>query len=216
MKDNNILENYMLPDRARRLREVLDRRTSSITVVVENFHKEHNVDAVLRSCEAFGVQHVHIIPEPGEGGVFRTITMGCEKWLTVHYHPSFQSCFRVLKEEGFRVLAGSLGEGAVPLQETDFSGRVALVFSNELEGASDAVLEAVDGLFVIPLFGFSQSLNVSVAAGITLHHARSIQGGAGASADGLPEPEKERLLDDWSRKAVKFADEIVEEHRRRK
>ncbi len=215
MTDMDILQQYMLPGRKQRIEDILSRRTYAMRVVIENLHKEHNVDAVLRTCDAFGVQHVHIVPQPGDGGVLKTITRGCDRWLTIHQHLTLGECFRELRELGFRILAGAFGAGARPVDEMDWDGKVALVFSNEREGACPEVLENADGLFVIPLHGFSQSLNVSVAAGITIHHVRSLKEKAG-TLGGLPDPERDALLDDWSRKSVKNSEGILDELRRRK
>ena len=215
MTDGEKLKHYMLPDRNRRFEEVLDRRTSSIRVVVENFHKQHNVDAILRTAEALGIQHYHIVPQPGDGGIFKDITQGCERWVTIHCHDTVEECFSELRGLGFRILAGAFEEGAVRLEDADWRGKVALVFSNEMEGAGPPVLDGADGLFVIPLHGFSQSLNVSVAAGIAINHARRTKEGYG-DLETLPDDERRSLLDEWNRKSVRRSVDILEELEKRR
>ena len=112
---SKLLQPYLLPQRLERLQEVLANRTTSVTLVLENLHKDYNISAILRTCESFGIQEVHVVPQPGEGKVFRTITQGCHKWLTIHRHDKVSECLHALKERGFRILAGALVEGALPL-----------------------------------------------------------------------------------------------------
>ncbi|MCK5351587.1 RNA methyltransferase [bacterium] len=216
MTDRDLLQPYLLPERVERLKEVLASRTVSVTLVLENLHKDYNISAILRTCESFGIQDVHVVPQPGEGKVFKTITQGCHKWLTIHRHEDVSSCFKILKEKGFKILAGAFGQDAPPLDQTDFSGRVALVFSNELEGANPEVLDQVDGFFVIPMTGFSQSLNVSVAAGIVIHHVLRYKLEKGDELERIPPDEAGRMLGEWVKKSVRKADEVLKELKGRK
>ncbi len=214
--DPKLLHPYLLPERLERLKKVLAGRVLSVTLVLENLHKDFNISAILRTCESFGIQDVHVIPQPGEGKVFRTITQGCHKWLTIHRHEDVPTCFKILKEKGFRILAGAFGENARTLEQSDFSGRVALVFSNELEGANPEVLDQVDDFFHIPMSGFSQSLNVSVAAGIVIHHALRYKLEKGEELERIPSDEAARMLGEWVKKSVRNSDEVLKELRSRK
>ncbi len=215
MPDLELLESYLLPDRVERLRDVLARRTISVTAVLENLHKDHNISAILRTCESFGIQRVHVVPQPGHGRVFDTVTQGSDRWLTIQQHPDVSSCLAQLKADGFRILAGTLEDRAEPLESVDFSGRIALVFSNELQGASRDVLNMIDGCFVIPMAGFSQSFNVSVAAGIAIHRVMQYQRSVGEELEPLPSTEAARLLELWVKKSVKNADQVLRELRSR-
>ena len=214
--DPKLLYPYLLPQRLERLKEVLANRIVSVTLVLENLHKDFNISAILRTCESFGIQDVHVVPQPGDGKVFKTITQGCHKWLTVHRHEGVSTCLKELKERGFKILAGGFGENSHPLDESDFSGRIALVFSNELDGASPEVLDQVDGFFLIPMSGFSQSLNVSVAAGIVIHHVLRYKLQAGEEPERIPPEEAGNILEDWVKKSVRNADEVLKELRNRK
>ena len=216
MTDCERLQPYLLPERLERLKEVLASRVVSVTLVLENLHKDYNISAILRTCESFGIQEVHVVPLPGEGKVFRTVTQGCHKWLTIHRHEDVSTCLTILKKKGFKILGGAFGENALPLDQTDFSGRVALVFSNELEGANPEVLDQVDGFFVIPGTGFSQSLNVSVAAGIVIHHVLQDKLEKGEELERIPPDEAGRILGEWVKKSVRQADEVLKELRGRK
>jgi len=216
MSQDELLQPFLLPQRIERLKEVLADRVLSVTLVLENLHKDYNISAILRTCESFGIQNVHVVPQPGEGKVFRTVTQGCHKWLTIHRHDDVSTCLQDLREKGFRILAGAFREDAVPLERTDFSGRVALVFSNELEGADPVVLDQVDGFFVIPMSGFSQSLNVSVAAGIVIHEALRYKVKTGEELERIPPEESGRILKEWVKKSVRRSDDVLRELRSRK
>ena len=216
MAPTSSLKPFLLPERVERLKEVLASRTVSVTLVLENLHKDYNISAILRTCESFGIQDVHVVPQPGEGKVFKTITQGCHKWLTIHRHEDVSACFKILKKKGFKILAGAFGQDAPPLDQTNFSGRVALVFSNELEGANPEVLDQVDGFFVIPMTGFSQSLNVSVAAGIVIHHVLRYKLEKGEELERIPPDEAGRMLGEWVKKSVRKADEVLKELKGRK
>ncbi len=192
---------------------MLARRTGSLRVVLERLHKPRNQDAILRTCDVFGVQHVHLIPQEGEDPSppqAHKITRGCEQWLTLHRHRDAAECYRALHAEGFRILAATLGEGALPLEESVLAGKVALVFGNELAGVTGAAAGEADGLFVIPMAGFSQSLNVSVAAGIALREARRVKEREGRVGDLAPAEARE-LREAWIRSSVREA-EAVERH----
>lgn len=215
MVDRRQLENLLTPERLERLRTVLNNRVANVTVVLENLHKDYNISAVLRTCESFGIQDVHVIPQPGEGKVFRSVTQGCHRWLTIHRHRSVSSCFAFLRQAGFRVLAGTLDVGSLPLEQMDWAGKVALVFSNELEGAKEEVLGRVDGFFTIPMAGFSQSLNVSVAAGIVIHHVLTMKRKAGDLA-GISNSEADRILEQWVRKSVRSVEVVIRELERKR
>jgi tRNA (guanosine-2'-O-)-methyltransferase len=214
MADRSQLEPLLTPGRLQRLRTVLENRVAGVTVVLENLHKDYNMNAILRTCESFGIQDVHVVPQPGEGKVFRTVTQGCHRWLSIHRYENVLSCFHLLRRDGFRIAAGSLGEHSVPLEQLDWSGRIALVFSNELDGAGEEVLDQVDSSFVIPMEGFSQSLNVSVAAGIAIHHVLGLKQKA-EDLERIPRKRAETLLIQWIGKSVKNADVVLEELEKR-
>lgn len=214
--DSTLLETYLLPQRIERLKEVLANRIVSVTLVLENLHKDYNISAILRTCESFGIHEVHVVPQPGDGKVFKTVTQGCHKWLSIQRHDRVSTCLEELRSKGFRILAGAFGEDARPLDQADFSGKIALVFSNELKGATSEVLDLVDGFFVIPMSGFSRSLNVSVAAGIVIHHVLRYKQVRGEALERIPMDEAAAILKDWVKKSVRNADAVLKELRGRK
>jgi tRNA (guanosine-2'-O-)-methyltransferase len=163
---------FLLPERKARIDEVVALRTRTLTVVMEALCDPQNVNAVLRTCEAFGVQEVHAIEGPQKRfDPNKKVTQNADKWLDVRRWPSTRACLGFLKAEGYRIYATHLGTDSVPLGELSFAPRVALVFGNEHAGVSDEAVSLADVNFTIPMFGFSRSFNVSVAAAITLARA---------------------------------------------
>ncbi len=159
-------------DRKRRVDEVVQHRTRTLTVVMEAFGDPQNVNAVLRTCEAFGVQELHVVEGPMKPwDRNKKISQNADKWLDVRRWGSTRECLGHLRAEGFAIYATHLDERARPLGELSFAGKVALVFGNEHRGVSDEALALADASYAIPMRGFVQSFNVSVAAAISLAKA---------------------------------------------
>jgi tRNA (guanosine-2'-O-)-methyltransferase len=160
---------FLVPERKARIDEVVANRTRTLTVVMEAFCDPQNVNAVLRTCEAFGVQALHVVEGPMKGWERnKKISQNADKWLEVIRWRSTRDCLARLRAEGFAVYVTHLGEGSRSLGELSFAGKVALVFGNESRGVSDEALALADARYAIPMRGFSRSLNVSVAAAISL------------------------------------------------
>ena len=160
---------FLLPERRARIDEVVAGRTRTLTVVMEAFCDPQNVNAVLRTCEAFGIQEVHAVEGPMKPyDRNKKISQNADKWLDVKRWRSTAECLAHLKDRGFAVYATHLDDGAVALERLSFAGKVALVFGNESRGVSPAALALCDARFAIPMRGFVQSLNVSVAAAISI------------------------------------------------
>jgi tRNA (guanosine-2'-O-)-methyltransferase len=163
---------FLVPERRARIDAVVANRTRTLTVVMEAFCDPQNVNAVLRTCEAFGIQELHAI----EGAMKpydrnKKISQNADKWLDVRRWSATGDCLAFLKAEGFAIYATHLGEGTRSLDALPFAGKVALVFGNEHRGVSDEALSLADATYAIPMRGFVQSLNVSVAAAISIAKA---------------------------------------------
>jgi tRNA (guanosine-2'-O-)-methyltransferase len=168
-----ILASVMRDERLARIRDIVARRTNTVMPVVEGLVNTGNVSAVMRSAEALGYQSVHVVR--GEHDRFKhseRTSRGAEKWLDLYRWPGPDSCVRYLRAAGYRTVAMHLADGAVPISEIDFTKPTALVFGNEKQGVSPAMLEAVDTACIVPLSGFTESFNVSVAAAVALYHAQ--------------------------------------------
>jgi tRNA (guanosine-2'-O-)-methyltransferase len=156
-----------------RLSAVLDKRQEDITIVLENVFDPHNISAVMRTCDAVGVQEIFIlntkIPRHKKWG-FKS-SSSAKKWLTVHQFENAGDCFSSLRKRYSSILTTHLSTGAVGLYELDLTKSIALVFGNEHNGVSDEIRSLADGNFVIPQVGIIQSLNISVACAVTLYEA---------------------------------------------
>lgn len=183
--------------RPARMRIVAGRRLAGITAVLDGLHDPHNISAVLRSCDAFGMQHVHVIGEPANLPVNDLITRGCQKWLGLHYHPEATACAEALHAQGFELWAATPNPDGQPLDEMDFSRNVALLFGAERDGLSHEMLSQCDGRYRVPMAGFSQSLNVSVAAAISLYVGTTARRRSLGRPTDLTAAEIEALAEAW-------------------
>jgi tRNA (guanosine-2'-O-)-methyltransferase len=163
---------FLVPARKARIDEVVANRTRTLTVVMEAFCDPQNVNAVLRTCDAFGVQEIHVVEGPMKPwDRNKKISQNADKWLDVVRWRSTRECLESLRSRGFAVYATHLGEGSKGLGELSFARPVALVFGNEQRGVSPEALALADLAYAIPMRGFVQSFNVSVAAAISLSRA---------------------------------------------
>lgn len=191
----------MTPERKDRLSTVLSHRQPDLTVVLENVFDPHNISAVMRTCDAVGVQDVHIlntrIPRHKKWGA--KSSSSAAKWLTVHSHESAKDCFTILRQRYSTILTTHLSSDAVSLYDIDFSQPVALVFGNEHNGVSDDIRALADGNFVIPQVGIIRSLNISVACAVSLYEAYRQKSLAGHyKRDDVGHEVKQALLKRWN------------------
>lgn len=163
----------MTPERQHKLTAVLNKRQPDITVIMENVHDPHNIAAVMRSCDAIGIQDIYIIkPEfPDRKNWGARSSSSANKWLTVHTFDNTETCMKEVRKHFDRIFTTKLEEDAANLYEMDFTESVALVFGNEKDGVSDEACDLADGNFIIPQVGMISSLNISVACAVTLYEA---------------------------------------------
>jgi tRNA (guanosine-2'-O-)-methyltransferase len=185
------------PARLQKMRAVLARRLAGVTLVLDNVHDPHNISAVLRSCDAFGIQDVHVIESVERFVVNRAVSHGVEKWLSVHRWPSAAACRVYLRRRRFRLFRTAMTGDAIPVQAVPLDRPLALVFGNEHRGVAPDIARWCDGAVTIPMSGFVESLNVSVAAAValaTVTHALRARGEAVAL---LPARRQRVLLRTW-------------------
>lgn len=190
----------MTPERLHKLTEVLKKRQIDITIVLENVFDPHNISAVMRTCDAVGIQEIHIlntrIPRHKKWGA--RSSSSAAKWLTIHQHEEVDACFSKLRKDYGRILTTHLASDAVPLHALDLTQSVALVFGNEHSGVSDEIRSLADGNFMIPQVGIIQSLNISVACAVTLYEAFRQKELAGHYQRlDLDHPTKKQVRADW-------------------
>ncbi len=162
---------YLTTSRRLRIAEVVNQRTYSIVPVMENIYDRGNVSAVMRSAEAMGYQAAHVIELGERFKSANRVTQGADKWLDVTRWKNTNDCVDHLKERGYKIYATHL-EAAVQIDEIDFSQPSAIVFGNEKDGVSTDMLKRADQRVIIPMQGFVQSYNISVAAALALYHIR--------------------------------------------
>ena len=179
-------------------------------MVLEGLYDAGNRSAVYRSAEAYGLRDVHIIhPDSAQKPHARAVSRGAEKWLHLHQHASSLDCVSALRSAGFAVYAADL-EAAAPLHSLDFSRPTALVFGNEREGISEKMREIADGCFLIPMAGFTSSFNISVAAAISLSHARLARERAIGATTDLEPAEARALLHEFALRSSRWLQRIQE------
>lgn len=214
----------MRPERAERLRDVALRRQAGFTVLLENVHDQHNVGAVMRTCDAVGIHEIYVLQtEAGlkykNFNLGRRTTAGARRWVDLHYYTDTELCFERLRSRYDRIYATHLDAEAVSLYDLDLTERVCLVFGNEHEGITPEVLAQCDGNFVIPMQGMTQSLNISVACAVTLYEGmrQRLTKGYYEPGAGADTAWREALHADYiQRHETKHAPEQVEPRRRPK
>ena len=199
----SILAPQMSTSRKNTVERVLANRTDCLAVVVEGMVDLGNVSAVMRTADGFGVHSVHAIDTADVYKRSRRTTRGTDKWIDRYRWADVESCFGYLRSQSYRIAVADVGDGAVPIGEVDLSQRTAFVFGNELEGVSQAARRMADLAITIPMTGFADSFNISVAAAITLYEAqRQRRLRFGKSGD-LDEAERARIRAVWYLKSVR-------------
>jgi tRNA (guanosine-2'-O-)-methyltransferase len=197
----------MSPEREKKILATLKNRQPDLAVVLDNVHDPHNIFAVMRTCDAVGIQDIYLVnakfkDERKQG---KKSSSGALKWLNVHHFADIHSCMEVVREKYDKIYATHLGVASKSLYELNLTESVALVFGNEHAGVSDACLTYCDGNFIIPQVGMVVSLNISVACAISLYEAyrqRSLLGYYNELGR-MPEEEQKKLARIW-----KIYDEI--------
>jgi tRNA (guanosine-2'-O-)-methyltransferase len=163
------LQQFVTIEKQEKIAQIIAGRTRHLTIVLEELYQSHNASAALRSAECFGIQDVHIIDTNRSFALSPSIAKGAAQWLDVHKHPSTLICFNTLKAAGYTIVGTSLHPTASTIHELPLDSKIALVFGTEQHGLSDDALKYADAFITVPMVGFTQSLNVSVAVGICLY-----------------------------------------------
>ena len=207
------LEGFVTDKRKNLFRNILQDRTRHFTVVLEDIYQQHNASAVIRSCDIFGIQDIHVIENKYKSKVSKNIAKGSQKWLSFHnYNEDTNNtleCLNTLKSKGYQIIATSPHNNSSILHDFDISKKSAFVFGVEKTGVSDLVINNADGILKIPMVGFTESLNISVAAAIILENLTFKL--RNSSVDwALTNEEQKILYASWIEKTIKNVDEIKE------
>ncbi|MBN8702166.1 MAG: RNA methyltransferase [Bacteroidetes bacterium] len=164
---------FVSESRLQRFNEVIANRTRHITVVLEDIYQSHNASAVLRSCDCFGIQDVHIIEQRNKYTINPDVAMGAYKWINMHKYRSPENptkeCLQHLKSKGYTIVATSPHKSSYKLDTLPIDKKIALVFGTEIDGITSQVMEEADEFITIPMFGFTESFNISVSAALIMY-----------------------------------------------
>lgn len=209
------LQTYLTENRKERFQEVLSERTRHFTVVTEDVYQLHNTSAVMRTCDVFGIQDLHVVEERVSKRIDKEIAMGAQKWVSFKRHNAIKNCISELKDSGYQIIATTPHKSSMMLHDFDVSKKSAFFFGKESDGLSDTVMEAADGFLKIPMYGFTESLNISVSAAIILQSVVSKLKQNNINWQ-LSEEEKREIELEWAKKTIKSSDEIIERYKNAK
>jgi tRNA (guanosine-2'-O-)-methyltransferase len=208
-------EQFVLERRKSLIDSLIQYRTRYITVVLEDIYQSQNASAVLRTCDCFGIQDVHIIENKNKFNINPDVTLGSNKWLTLTKYTKKEknslSSIKSLKDKGYRIAATTPHTNDTNLEDYDLSkGKTALVFGTELRGLSDDIINNADEYIKIPMHGFTESFNISVSAAIILHHLTYHLRKSNINWQ-LSEDEKKEVKLEWLKKSVKKSQMLEKE-----
>ena len=204
----NYLETYLTENRKDRFQKVISQRTKHFTVATEDVYQLHNTSAVMRSCDVFGIQEIHIVEEANSKSIDREIAMGAQKWVDLNRYHTVKDCLSTLKQSGYQIVATTPHTNDGLLHEFDVTKKSCFFFGRETEGLSQEVLDAADCYLKIPMVGFTESLNISVSAAIILQHVTTKLRLSNVNWQ-LNEEEQHQKRLDWIKKTIKSYDDIV-------
>ncbi|MEC3966925.1 RNA methyltransferase [Flagellimonas halotolerans] len=205
------LETYLTEERKQRFLDVLQQRTKHITVAVEDVYQLHNTSAIIRSCDVFGVQDVHVIEDRFGKRLDKNIAMGAEQWVDVHRYQTTTDCISKLKEDGYQIIATTPHNDSTILPDFFPAIKSAIFFGTEKEGLSEEVMQQADGFLKIPMVGFSESLNVSVSAAIIIQQLAQKVRDSDLNWQLTDIEVFEKRLD-WTKKSIKDVEGILKRY----
>ncbi len=207
------LKQFVTEHRWQLFEQVIDQRTRYITVALEDIYQPHNASAVLRTCDALGIQDIHIIENRNKYRINPEVSVGAHKWLSIHKYNQEENntlaAINHLRSQGYRIVATTPHRNDVELKEFDLNaGKIALFFGSELPGLTEIVLDNADEFVKIDMYGFTESFNISVSAAIILHYLT-----AKLRQSQLPwhlsENEKEQILLQWLKKSIRNSQALL-------
>jgi tRNA (guanosine-2'-O-)-methyltransferase len=218
MSNNQALLNHLLEfvseNKKNLFDQIINERTRHVTVVLEDIFQPQNASAVLRSCDVFGIQDVHVIENENEYNVNPRVVHGASKWINLNkYNQKTNNtldCINTLKKNGYKVYGTTPHTDDCLIETLPLEEKSAIMFGTEMTGLSEVAMQNVDGFVKIPMYGFSESLNISVSAAICLYELSKRLKSSDIDWQ-LTEEEKIEQLIDWSMKVVKSSDLIAAE-----
>ena len=205
------LQNFITEERKQRFSEIISQRTNHFTVAMEDVFQMHNTSAVVRTCEVFGVQQAHSIEGRYGKRLDEKIAMGAQKWVDVFRYDDTQKCIDILREKGYQIVATTPHKDAYLLNDFDISKKSAFFFGTEKEGLSEKVLAQADTYLKIPMVGFTESLNISVAVAIVLQQLTDKLRRSNIKWQ-LTDEERYNVLEQWTKISVRNVNDVIKRY----
>ncbi|MFA5575165.1 MAG: RNA methyltransferase [Brumimicrobium sp.] len=207
------LYQIITPEKVEKFERIAAERTRYITIAVENIFQEHNASAVIRSCDCFGIQDVHIIEKNNRFTLNRDIALGAGQWIN-HYHytdPLFPTakCIQELKNQGYKIAATTPHTDAFTINDVPIDRPLAILFGTEQTGLSEKALEMADYYVKIPMVGFTESFNISVSAALTMNTIRTRLESQTEFDWKLTEEQQTQLKIEWCKNVIRNPDAVI-------
>ncbi len=204
---------FMSDERCKRMQAVLKNRTRYVSVILEDIFQPHNASAVLRSCDCFGVQQVFTVENRNKLDVSSGVSLKAHQWLSLSRYrthaDNLSACIDDVKNQGYLVAATTPHTNDMLIHELPLDKPLALMFGSEKEGLTSRAVEMADCCVRIPMYGFSESFNISVSAAISLYEVtRRVREAVSPEIRGLSETEQELLMYDWLKLTIRGASGI--------
>jgi tRNA (guanosine-2'-O-)-methyltransferase len=210
------LKKFMSPERVEKVDRIIDDRTRHVTILLENLYQSQNASAVLRSAECLGIQDIHVVENNNQFEVHPDIALGSSKWLTIHQYNQEENntltAIQNLKKQGYRVLATMPNQNDCMIDDVDLSVPTAFMFGTELTGLSEEAIALADGYVKIPMYGFTESFNISVSAAILMNVVAKRLRESDIPWQ-LSPLQRDEIMLDWCRKSLKTPDMIIKRFR---
>ncbi|MGD9993490.1 MAG: TrmH family RNA methyltransferase [Salinivirgaceae bacterium] len=213
---NGYLKEFISTKRKALFEQVIQNRTRYISVALEDIYQPHNASAVLRTCDCFGIQDVHVIENQNKYQVNPDVALGSSQWVNIVKHNRQEhntlNTIQHLKENGYRIVATTPHTNDVTLDKLNLDeGKIALFFGTEMRGLSQTMLDHADTYLKIPMFGFTESFNISVSASIILHHLTHKLHQSELNWQ-LSDFEKEQVQHEWLKRTIKKVNLIIDDY----
>ena len=185
---------------------IVDNRTNFVTIILEDIYHEHNISACLRSADCFGIQNVNIIEQKHSFKDNKEISMGASKWININKHKKTSSAIKKLKKEGYKIVLTSPHNSEKTIfDDSLIKNKVAILFGSEVNGCSNDATKLADEFISIPMYGFTESYNISVAVALTLQQLTNQIRKSKLNWQ-LCQNEKNEILEDWLKKSIKSSE----------
>jgi tRNA (guanosine-2'-O-)-methyltransferase len=220
--DEKLLEalySIITPAKIEKFERIAAERTRHVTVAVENLYQEHNASAVMRSCDCFGIQDLHIIEKDNKFNVNKDIALGAGQWVN-HYHYTdilypTTTCIQTLKDKGYKIASTTPHTDAYTINDVPIDEPIAFLFGTEQTGLSEKALDLSDYYVKIPMVGFTESFNISVSAALTINTVRTRLENQENLNWKISKEEQTALKIEWCKNIIKNPENVVKDFMRR-